>query len=184
MDFDINFTIERSKQLISNVKNVWRDIEDDGQDAMWHIGRIMLPWALLSAVFGYVIEFIFGYAGASISVAIAEPLVTVGVVFGGAFVLEKLADNYTPTSKDNFLIVLAYASVPLFVGQAFGGLISIVSIFSLVILWYGFEARVHITTEKKIGFFILSAIILLLLQTIAQAIVVKLLGTGMPIYIN
>ncbi len=177
MEFNWKLIGERNINLVSKVKYIWQEINEETQDPIWHLRQFAFLWAGLTFVLSLFFRSFYFYSTMQLLlISLSAALLPLAVIFSGAFVLEKLADNYTPTNRKVFLLILNYASIPIFIPQILGFL-EIISAFSLVILWYGFEAKVPVDPNKKIGFFILSAIVLFLLQTIFQAIFSGIFGS-------
>ena len=175
-----DFIITRHKEMITDFKGFWLKHEMETQPPKWHFINFGLPWVVLSIGLGFFMQGFNYYPAKAFLLALSEAGTTLAVLFAGAFVLEKLSDSYAPTSQETFQIILTYAAIPIFAAQALSGFFSLISVFSLVVLWHGYEAKVPVDPNKKVGFFILSAIILLLLKAIAKAMLIQLFGLQPP----
>jgi len=172
---EINAIINRTKNLIIKPEEEWKVIEAEQTKASSVFTNFVLPYLILnfiasilgSSLFAGRILF-YNPLSYGIATAFTSFLVYVIVLFVTPVIIKALASSFgTEVDKDKAFKLVAYSFVPSYVIGILVGLLPLLSVlgilglYSLYILWHGFGALLHTPEDKKVGFYIVSILIII-----------------------
>ena len=179
--------IERAKNIMLSPKTEWEAVANEEANVQQILVSYVLPLALIPAVatlIGWGVIGIWGFTSFSygIAVAIVQLLNAFIAVFVTSFVIDALAPSFG--SQKNFgkaLQLVAYSMTPVWIAgilniiPTIGWLGSLIGIYGLVLLFFGIAPMMKTPEDKKVGYFIVSLIILLVVYFVIAAILTAVL---------
>lgn len=188
----MNELITTVKEFILQPKFAWEKHKTDTTSAQDHLLKYVLPLALIPAIatfigVGLIGTSLYGERILSLEYGLTQAIVSllsalIGVWFSG-FVIHKLAPTFNTTvSLDNAVRMVGFAYTPVWVAgvlniiPVLGILIFIAGIYSLYVLYLGFEPVTKVPEDKKLGYFIVSLITIVVVSAIVGFILGRIFG--------
>jgi len=171
---DMNAFFNRTKNLIVKPEEEWKVIE--GEDTK--PGAILINFVLPYLVLGFVASVLGAYVfanhwfynplGYAIASSVTTLLVYIIVLYVTPIIIKALGNSFgTEVSQEKAFKLVAYSFVPSYIVSILTGLFPMLSIlglaglYSLYIFWHGFGSLLHAPEDKKVGFFIVSLLIII-----------------------
>ena len=172
INLDIPWIFGRIQEIMINPNGCWEKIKAEGLLTKEIFSRYIVPLALLSAICGFIgqsvirINLPFGtyripfFSG--LIFHIVSLVASLGSFFVSAFILEKLAPKFeTQVTQDQALRLIGFAATPSLLAGVLnitpGLLLSLLavglSIYSLYLLWAGFQPMTAVPQTRKTAFF-------------------------------
>lgn len=193
---DLNHIINRSKGIIINPEAEWQTISGETSSSKDVFTNFVLPYLLLGFVSSAIGGFLLGQLMlfASIAMAFVSLVVYVVVLFITPIIIEALGKSFnTEVNRDKAFKLVAYSFTPSYIINIIVGLLPILGIlgilglYGIYIMWVGFGSLLNTPEDKKVGFFIVTLLILIgemtILSLILVAIVMFALGMGGGLYL-
>jgi len=172
---DINAFFNRTKNLIVNPEEEWKIIEAEETKASVVFTNFVLPYLILNFIASILGSFLFAgifllYSPLTygIATALTSFLVYIIVLYVTPIIIKALGSSFgTEVSQDKAFKLVAYSFVPSYVIGILVGLLpslsilGILGLYSLYVFWHGFGALLHTPEDKKVGFFIVSILIII-----------------------
>lgn len=184
--------VNTAKQFIVNPKLEWEVAKKNTSTAQQHIIYYVLPLALISALaifigVGLIGYRVLGYRVHSVSGGLAQAImslvsVVIGVYLSG-FVIHKLAPTFNTTvslDKAVKLVGFSYTAILLagvlniFPPLAF--FIFLGGLYSLYILYIGFNPMTNVSEEKSMSYFLVSLLVIVAIYVIVGVILAGIVG--------
>ncbi len=186
---NLKHIINRSKAIILKPEIEWQTIAEETSNIKDVFINFVLPYLILGFISSTIGFFLARYLTLSASVAFAliSLIVFVVVLFVSSIIIEALGKSFnTEISRNKAFKLVAYSFTPSYIINIIVGLLPILSIltilglYSIYIMWVGFGSLLNTPQEKRVGFFIITLLILIsemvLLNFILGAIFVSALG--------
>jgi hypothetical protein len=191
MTMDINAFINRTKNLIVKPEEEWKVIESEDTKP----GAIMMNFVLPYLVLGFVAtllgsylfagRWIFNPLGYAIATAVTSFVVYIIVLYVTPIIIKALGSSFgTEVSQEKAFKLMAYSFVPSYLIAIVTGLFPVVSIlgiaglYSLYIFWHGFGSLLHTPEDKKVGFYIVS-ILIIIGEYVVLGLILGMILTGL-----
>jgi len=179
--------IERAKNIMLSPKTEWEAVANEEANVQQILVSYVLPLALIPAVaiiIGWGVIGVWGFTSFNygIAVALVQLLNAFIAVFVTSFVIDALAPSFG--SQKNFgkaLQLVAYSMTPVWIAgilniiPTIGWLGSLIGIYGLVLLFFGIVPMMKTPEDKKVGYFVVSLIILLVVYFVIAAILTAIL---------
>jgi len=170
----------RAKQMVMQPKATWEVIRNEEISISNLLTSYILPLALIPAIASFIgfgfIGFTSGFFGhaASIEWGISQAIISFAGTFIGilasAWVINQLAPRFGATlSIANAVKLVAYSYTPALLAGVFYLIpsltvfVAIGGIYSLYVLYLGFQPITNVSEEQKTGYFLLSLIVIIAL---------------------
>ena len=170
----------RAKQMVMQPKATWEVIRNEEISISNLLTSYILPLALIPAIASFIgfgfIGFNSGFFGhaASIEWGISQAIISFAGTFIGilasAWVINQLAPRFGVTlSIANAVKLVAYSYTPALLAGVFYLIpsltvfVAIGGIYSLYVLYLGFQPITNVSEEQKTGYFLLSLIVIIAL---------------------
>src|SRR5690554_126399 len=191
----MNELISTVKEFILQPKLAWDKHKTDTTSSQDHLLKYVLPLALIPAIatfigVGLIGTSLYGSRIVSVQYGLNQAVISlfsalIGVWLSG-FIIHKLAPTFnTSVSLDSAVRMVGFAYTPVWVAgvlniiPTLGVLIFIAGIYSLYVLYLGFEPITKVSEEKKMGYFIVSLITIV----VVYAIIGLILGAIFRLFI-
>ena len=188
---EINALINRTKSLIVKPEEEWKVIESEDTKP----GTIMMNFVLPYLVLGFIATLLGSYLfagrwffnpiGYAIATAITSFVVYIIVLYVTPIIIKALGSSFgTEVSQEKAFKLIAYSFVPSYIMTILTGLLPVISIlgilglYSLYILWHGFGSLLHAPKDKKVGFYIVS-ILIIIGEYVVLGLILGVLLTGL-----
>lgn len=188
----MNDLISTAKEFILEPKLAWDKHKFDTTSAKDHLTKYVFPLALIPAIASFIgIALIgtvsYGYRTHSFELGITQAVISlISTLFGvwlSGFIVHKLAPTFkTFVGLDSAVRLVGFAYTPVWVAGVLniipmlGVLIFIAGIYGLYILYLGFGPVTNVSEEKKVGYFIVSLITIVLVYAILGMVLGSLFG--------
>lgn len=188
---DINAFFNRTKNLIVKPEEEWKVIESEDTKS----GAIMMNFVLPYLVLGFVAtllgsylfagRWIFNPLGYALATAITSFVVYIIVLYVTPIIIKALGSSFgTEVSQEKAFKLIAYSFVPSYLIAILTGLFPVVSIlglaglYSLYILWHGFGSLLHTPEDKKVGYYIVT-ILIIIGEYVVLGLILGIILTGL-----
>ncbi len=179
--------IDRAKNIMLSPKTEWEAVANEEPNVQQILISYVLPLALIPAVavlIGWGVIGMWGFTSFNygIAVALVQLINAFIAVLVTAFVIDALAPSFG--SQKNFgkaLQLVAYSMTPVWVAgilniiPTIGWLGSLIGLYGLYLLFLGIAPMMKTPEDKKVGYLIVSIIILLVVYFIVAAILTAIL---------
>ncbi len=175
---DVNKIINRAKGLIINPAKEWDIINNENIDKTKIIKEYALPLIILASISTLIGS--FGspkFLSPSISYSVISAFVTLAVsvvsIYISSYIINEIAPNFG-LQKDlnkSFKLVI-YSSTPAYLASIIAnlhwtlGFLNILGVYSVYLFWLGSSQILNIQEDKKVGFVILSFVVLLVVYLV------------------
>ena len=169
---DLNAIIKRTTNILLKPAEEWKVIENENQTKSAVLSGYALPYIIVIALTSGIGSMIFSLGFFSVSYVIATTIVSVIVPVAGIFISSYIINLLAPGfgSKPNInnafkLVVYSYTAS--FIVSIVTGLlpilifISVAGLYSMYILWVGFGPMMKTPEDKKVGYAIVSILIII-----------------------
>ncbi|NNG26523.1 MAG: DUF1282 family protein [Ignavibacteriaceae bacterium] len=179
--------IDRAKNIMLSPKTEWEAVSNEEPNVQQILISYVLPLALIPAVailIGWGVIGMWGFTSFNygIAVALVQLLNAFIAVLVTSFVIDALAPSFG--SEKNYgraLQLVAYSMTPVWVAGIFniiptiGWLGSLIGLYGLYLLYLGIVPMMKTPEDKKVGYLIVSIIILLVVYFVIAAILTAIL---------
>lgn len=189
---NLNQLINRSTEIILNPKTEWEAITEETSHCKDVFTNFVLPYLLVDFLSSTIGISLFKHF--SIVVSIAQSFIPiiefVVILFLTPIIIEALGKLFnTEVSRNKAFKLVAYSFTPSYIINIIVGLLPflhnlvILSLYGIYIMWVGFGSLLNTPQDKKIGYFIITLLILIgemvILHFILFAIIIF---TGIRVY--
>ncbi len=186
---NIQEIIDRTKGIIVNPEAEWQKIDSEISTSKDVFFNYVFPYLLLNFVAAVAGSFIFPRLWFSpsyiIATAVSSFLVYVIVLFVTPYIIKALGNSFgSEVDLNKAFKLIAYSFTPSYVIGILTGLIpvlgvlGILGLYGLYIMWFGFGVLFKTPEDKKVGFYIVTLLIIIgeffILSFILGAIVASL----------
>ena len=190
--------INRVKSILMAPKTEWPIIETEQTDVKTLTINYLLPLALITAVasfigYGLIGQNVFGVHVGSIGYGLRYALISLVSTIGGAFltayIIDLLASSFG--SEKNFLQsfkLVVYSYTPMLVAgvlliiPSLGILASLAGLYGLYLLFLGLQPLKKTPEDKKVTYFVISLIVVILGSIVLSAILASIFITSTVFY--
>lgn len=179
--------IERAKNIMLSPKTEWEAVANEEPNIQQILISYVLPLALIPAVailIGWGVIGMWGFTSFNygIAVALVQLLNAFIAVLVTAFVIDALAPSFG--SQKNFgkaLQLVAYSMTPVWIAgilniiPTIGWLGSLIGLYGLYLLYLGIAPLMKTPEDKRVGYLIVSIVILLVVYFVIAAILTAIL---------
>ena len=179
--------IDRAKNILLSPKTEWEAVSNEEPNVQQILISYVLPLALIPAVavlIGWGVIGMWGFTSFNygIAVALVQLLNAFIAVLLTSFVIDALAPSFG--SQKNFgraLQLVAYSMTPVWIAgilniiPSIGWLGSLIGLYGLFLLYLGITPMMKTPEDKRVGYLIVSIIILLVVYFIVAAILTAIL---------
>jgi len=179
--------IDRAKNIMLSPKTEWEAVSNEEPNVQQILISYVLPLALIPAVailIGWGVIGMWGFTSFNygIAVALVQLLNAFIAVLVTSFVIDALAPSFG--SEKNYgraLQLVAYSMTPVWVAGIFniiptiGWLGSLIGLYGLYLLYLGIVPMMKTPEDKRVGYLIVSIIILLVVYFVIAAILTAIL---------
>jgi hypothetical protein len=175
--------ISRAKNMITQPKVTWDVIKTEETSISNLLAGYVFPLALIPAIASFIgygfIGFNVGFFGqaSSIEWGISQAITTFATAFVGIFisawVISQLAKNFgTTVSLNDAIKLVAYSYTPSFLSGVFylipalTILTLIGDIYSLYVLYLGFQLITNVSEQQKTSYFLISLIAIIVVSVV------------------
>jgi uncharacterized membrane protein len=174
--------VERAKNIIITPKTEWEAVVMEEPDIQQILLGYVLPLALIptiASIIGWGVVGMFGFK--SFTYGIAMGLVQIiqaflAVLLAG-FVIDALAPSFgSQKNMGRAVQLIAYSMTPIWVAgilnifPALGWLASLIGLYGLFLMYLGLAPLMKTAEDKKVGYLVVSIIILLVVYFVIAAI--------------
>ena len=180
--------VERAKNIIISPKTEWEAIANEEPNIQQIIVGYVVPLAVISALASFIGYGLVGvpFLGAMVSWGIAQAIIVICTallsVFIAAFVVDALAPSFGSQKNTGRAIQLvAFSMTPVWVAgilnilPTLGWLSSLIGLYGLFLLYLGLTPLMKTPEDKKIGYLVVSIIILIVVYAVLMAILSAIL---------
>jgi len=191
---DIKTILNRTKNLIANPDSEFEVIKNEQTTNGQLLGSCVLPYVIAIAIAEFLGKIIFGY-GSSFSGMIFKIIISFGLnvasIYIFAFIMQLLAPTFGGDKNNpNYFKLSAYILIPGFLANIVSGLIPALSfvelfgLYGLYLFWIGAVKLAGIPENGRVGFVLLSILIMVAVYALLGFILFSLLfasflGAGM-----
>lgn len=174
-------------------KTEWPIIETEQTDVKTLTINYLLPLALITAVASFIGQNVFGVHVGSIGYGLRYALISLVSTIGGAFltayIIDLLASSFG--SEKNFLQsfkLVVYSYTPMLVAgilliiPTLGILASLAGLYGLYLLFLGLQPLKKTPEDKKVTYFVISLIVVILGSIVLSAILASIFITSTVFY--
>ncbi len=179
--------IDRAKNIMLSPKTEWEAVANEEPNVQQILISYVLPLALIPAVamlIGWGVIGVWGFTSFNygIAVALVQLLNAFIAVLVTSFVIDALAPSFG--SEKNFgkaLQLVAYSMTPVWVAgilniiPTIGWLGSLIGLYGLYLLYLGITPLMKTPEDKRVGYLIVSIIILIVVYFVIAAILTAIL---------
>jgi len=180
---DTSKLLNRVKGIIINPVKEWDLIIADNSDKNTIIKEYALPLIILISIstligsFGSP-KFLAPSISYSVISAFVTMIVSIGSIYLSAYIINEIAPNFgiSKNIENSFKLVI-YSSTPAYIASIVANLhwtlsfLNIFGIYSVYLFWLGASQVLKISEDKKIGFVILSFIVLLVIYLVLAVLI-------------
>jgi hypothetical protein len=194
-----NGIINRAKKLILRPIEVWNEIAQENTPSAQVLTGYVLPLALIPAIASFIgygfIGFNVGIFGqvASVKWGVGQAVSSLAGTFVGivvsAYMIKILAPNFsTQLSFGKAISLVSYAYTPALVAGVFYvvpalAILALVGgIYSLYVLYLGFQPMTGVPQSHKSGYFWASLVVTIIVFVVVSVVVAAILGAAGLIY--
>lgn len=190
---DIKALINRSSGIILNPQLEWQKINEETSGTKDVLMNFVLPYLVLNFIASVIGSFLFSPFFVStfyiIAYALVNVIVYLVVLYLTPIILQALSNSFSAeVDKTKVFKLIAYTFTPSYIIGILVGLfpllsiLSIVGLYGLYIMWIGFDIMIKMPADKKVGFYIVSLLIVLaefmIISLILGAIILSGFYTG------
>ena len=179
--------IDRAKNIMLSPKTEWEAVANEEANVQQILVSYVLPLALIptvAVIIGWGVIGVWGFTSFNygIAVGLVQLLNAFIAVLLTAFVIDALAPSFG--SQKNYgkaLQLVAYSMTPVWVAgilniiPSIGWLGSLIGLYGLFLLYLGITPMMKTPEDKRVGYLIVSIIILLVVYFIVAAILTAIL---------
>lgn len=178
-----NKLINRIKGIITNPINEWDIIVSENSNKQLIIKEYALPLIILISIstligsFGSP-KFLAPSISYSVISAFIAMSVTIGAIYLSAYTLNEVLPHFGISKNlENSFKIIIYSSTPAYVASIIAnlhwklGFLNIFGLYAIYLFWLGSEKLLKINKEKRIGFVIISFLIILLTYIVLEIII-------------
>ena len=179
--------IDRAKNILLSPKTEWEAVANEEANVQQILVSYVLPLALIptvAVIIGWGVIGVWGFTSFNygIAVGLVQLLNAFIAVLLTAFVIDALAPSFG--SQKNYgkaLQLVAYSMTPVWIAgilniiPSIGWLGSLIGLYGLFLLYLGITPMMKTPEDKRIGYLIVSIIILLVVYFIVAAILTAIL---------
>ncbi|MCX7863254.1 MAG: YIP1 family protein [Bacteroidales bacterium] len=193
---DFNQIFVRTKGIIMNPESEWQTISSETSTSKEVFTGFVLPYLVIGFISSVIGAFLFSnwIFIASVASALVSLIVYIIVLFITPMIIEPLGKSFaTEVNRDKAFKLLAYSFTPSYViNIVIGilpilGILGIVGLYGIYIMWVGFSKLFNTPEDKKVGFFIVTLLIIIgemvILSLILGSIILFALGMGGGYYL-
>lgn len=188
-----SFIFNRAKNLILNPQAEWTIIQAETKSRSQLIKDYAVPFILLLAICTFVGSYIFSFPqysfGAILTKTIVSAVLGLSGVYLSAIIINELAVSFgMPKNIEATFVLVVYSFTSYFITSSLVGLfpqIQIINLFglhSIYLFWIGTSLILKTPEENKLGFVIVSMLIIIGIYAIFSLILQTIL-TGMTYHI-
>lgn len=186
MDFNAIFI--RAKNILVQPATEWEVVKGETSDKNAVLKNYALPIIILVAIASFLGVLIFTRFGLSIGYVVTKAVIAFIVAFLGiyisAIVINELASSFGSKKDTNaaFKLVI-YSFTPVFIAQIVANLIpplffvTIFGLYMIYLLWMGFGTMMGTPKDKKVGYVIVSAILIFVIYALLTFFLGLILNT-------
>ena len=191
----MNDLMTTAKEFILQPKLAWDKHKFDTTSVQDHLLKYVLPLALIPAIalfirVGLIGRSMYGQRILSLEFGLSQAVVSllstlIGVWLSG-FIIHKLAPTFkTTVSLNSAVRMVGFAYTPVWIAGVLniipmlGIIIFVAGIYGLYILYLGFGSVTNVSEDKKMGYFIVSIIAIVVVYTIIGFVLGGLFGLFM-----
>jgi len=191
--------VNRAKNIILQPKSTWEEIKNEQTTIEGLMVSYVLPLALISAVASFIgygfIGFNVGIFGqvASIKWGVGQAVSSLAGTFigimGSAWVIKILAPNFsTQLSLGKAISLVSYAYTPALIAGVFCvvpalAILALVGgIYSLYVLYLGFQPMTGVPQNHKSGYFWTSLVVTIIVFIVVSVVVTAVLSAAGLVY--
>ncbi|MGQ9846876.1 MAG: Yip1 family protein [Bacteroidales bacterium] len=188
---EINALISRTKNLILKPEEEWKVIESEDTKPGTVMMNFVLPYLVLDFIASLLGSYLFAWRWFfnpiryAVATALTSFVVYIIVLYVTPIIIKALGYSFgTEVSQEKAFKLIAYSFVPLYLIAILTDLFPVISIlsilglYSLYILWHGFGSLLHAPEDKKVGFYIVS-ILIIIGEYIVLSLILGLLFTSL-----
>ncbi len=175
--------INRAKKMVFQPKETWEEIKTEETTTSGILTNYVFPLALIPAIASFIgygfIGFNIGIFGraASIEWGIGQAVTTfvstfIGVIIS-AWVISRLGKNFgTSTTMNDAAKLVAYSYTPALIAGVFYMIpaltiiIALGGLYSLYLLYIGFQPITNVSEQQKTSYFLVSLIVIIVVSVV------------------
>lgn len=187
LNFD--FVLNRIKNLILTPEKEWKQIQNENQSKKEIIKNFAVPLLIIIVICSILGDIIFtSREHFTIAYIACKAFVTFAIVYSTIYLSALLINELTLSfnSKKDLNVtfkLVVYSFTAYFLSTAFSnlipplGLIQVFALYSIYLFWLGCEPLLQTNQDNKIGFVVLSSIIILCIYTFVKLILDHILAS-------
>ncbi len=180
---NINILINRVKGIIINPIKEWEIIRTENTDKNTIIKEFALPLIILISISTLIGS--FGspkFLNPSISYSVVSAFITLTVsiasIYISSYIINEIAPNFgiAKNIENSFKLVI-YSTTPAYLASIIAnfhwtlGFLNILGVYSVYLFWLGASQILNIQEDKKVGFVLLSFLILLIVYLVLAILI-------------
>lgn len=169
---NFNVIIKRTSNIIIKPAEEWQVISQENINKSAVLSGYALPYVIVIALASAIGSFIFSFGFFSISYITLSAVIAFIVPFAGIFIssyiINALAPSFGSTSNiDNAFKLVIYSYTASFLASIITGLlpvlffVGIAGLYSFYIFWLGLTPMMKTPEDKKVGYAIVSILIMI-----------------------
>ena len=174
--------VERAKNIIISPKTEWEAVANEEPNIQQIITGYVIPLALvptIAAIIGWGVIGLYGFKSFNYGIAmgLVALLNALISVFVAAFIVDALAPSFgSQKNLGRAVQLIAFSMTPAWIGgvlniiPTLGWLGSLFGLYGLYLLYLGITPTMKTPEEKKVGYMIVSIVVLILVYFIIAAI--------------
>lgn len=182
---DFNPLINKVKEIIINPVQAWENIKHDTDDKQEILLKFALPLIVLGSVTTFIGSASFGLGHSTyigFMSAIAYFISSVAGIYISAIVINELAQNFgSEKNLNNSFKLVIYSSSASFLATIISSLhpmlsfVGLFGLYSIYIFWLGVKPMMNTPEDKKLGFVVISALIIITIIFLLNLILTSIL---------
>ncbi len=182
---DFNPLINKVKEIITNPVQAWENIKHDTDDKQEILIKFALPLIVLGSFTTFIGSASFGLGHSTyigFMSAIAYFISCIAGIYISAVVINELAPNFgSEKDLDKAFKLVIYSSSASFLATIVSSLhpmlsfVGLFGLYSIYIFWLGVKPMMNTPEDKKLGFVVISALIIITIIFLLNLILTSIL---------
>lgn len=179
---NFNFIFNRARNLITNPQIEWVRIESEPTSKKKLLRSYVIPFVILIAVCSFIGASVFSLQYYSFSIIITKIVITAALVIGMVYLSSIIINELTISfgmarNLEGTFKLISYSFTSFFISSCLVGLLpdmqilSILGVHSIYLFWLGSSSILKIPETNKVGFVVVSFLIIIGIYAILSLIV-------------
>lgn len=171
---NLKYIYFRTKDLLFNPENEWKKVIKEVKQQERHVESLLIPYSILMAIGAVIGSIVFNINNLGTGINISSIIIGINAfllaflgTYASAFAFDELRNNFTNEKNfHNSLSIIINTLIPYYIFAFFAYIVpqlsvffTILGLYSTYVFWFAIQHHTSIQQEKKVGFFILSGMI-------------------------